>query len=142
MKTIEIQKNAILKNNWISVIVNGKKHTMRQQSLMVQVADGNPFEVKVAYNLFAGSIKYQFEPKDGMVLQVFSNPKKTKKFLAFISVGLILSWVFPFVDNEFFYSIIACCVLLMYLIFFIFIRKKFFEIKEFDIENTVSPWTI
>ena len=136
MKTIEIQKSANLKGNWISVIVNGKKHVMREPSLTIQVADDKPFEIKAKYNL-GGSIKYEFEPKDGMLLQIFSNNQMTEKILVLIFVVMILSFAIGyFCEKRILVSIVQYIVLFLYMIFFIFIRKKAFVIKEVNKEKT------
>jgi len=131
MKTIEIQRHKNT-NNTIDVIVNGKKHVMRHQSLKIYIADDEPFEIKVN-QLFAASPLYTYDPKDNMVLQISGNWRIVYwSIVMMVVTGILIFIIEYFWGKGTLRFIVPWITPLGIFLLFIF-RKKFFIIKEVNI---------
>jgi len=129
MKTIEIKNCTNNRDNLFKVFVNGEKHVVRFRT-KIQVPDDKPFEIRVKY-FWGGSLKYTFEPKDNMSLQISINRRMMNWSLVSFIAGLVLSFVIVyFYGNVRFISFASCLAPLFLAIHQSINRKKFFLIKE------------
>ena len=128
MKTIEFQKESKIKNS-IYLIVDGKKHIMRHQTLRIQVDDEKSFMMSVKHG-WDSSHLYAFETKDDMVLHISRNWQLTKlsRFFSFVAIFSIL--IPSFFGKGLASYIITGSILLSPLIFYIIKRKEYFYIQE------------
>jgi maltodextrin utilization protein YvdJ len=131
MKTIEIQKSTKLVDR-VTVIVNGEKHTMHQQSFKIQVVDNKPFEVKVGWGGNNSDVM-QFDPKDNMVLQISKNWLQEKR-------NLILSSSVIFLAS--FIGVFFAKTILLRILFFLFIYVLFYVLGKKEFFNRKKVYTI
>jgi hypothetical protein len=129
MKILKIQNTTNFKDRTFKVFINGEKHIVDKHFRTFQVPDDKPFEIKARY-IWGGSLKYTFEPKDDMVLQVSWNEKFLNMFwglaLGALLLGMAVGWFFEF--GLFFGSSSTYSV--AFIFYLIFIRKKMYVIRE------------
>jgi len=119
MNTIEIQKDKNIIEN-LSVIVNDKKYVLRNQSLTIQVADSEPLNVKVQFEVHTSEVK-QFEPKNNMILQISKNRQLLKRYWISTFIGTTLaSFTGAFVKKIFFLYIVGIPIILVLVIIIIY----------------------
>ena len=126
MQTINIQNCTDFKDKFFKIIVNGEKHVMRHQFLIIHLSDNKPLKIKAKYFVDSSS-EYTFEPNENISLQVFMNQRLLRwTWLAWFVVYIFSMLVIKIHDNLLYASIF----LIVMVIFEAFKSKRYFVIKE------------
>jgi hypothetical protein len=133
MKTIKIQNCTDFTDRMFKVFVNGEKHIIDKRFCKFEVADNKPFEIKAKY-IWGCSSKYTFEPKDNMLLQIYTNHRLLTICFALLIIAINLPiWIEWWSSWEglpmYVWYILGLIALISYVII---LRKKTYVIREVE----------